>query len=162
MRITRSKRVLLAFLCGFGFMLGMWFLHILDVIHIEGASTWMAQGFMLGFILPVFIGFCFIWTKRDLSLLAILENEVELRSGVFLNRSLRIPKSSIQKVRTNWKGPNSDSRSDIIFTLSADAFSVAECSSVLNRKDDGWYFDFSNASISPSDAVELLKTSLAI
>ena len=162
MTIRRFKLVLLAFLGGYGLLLVIYFLHLLGVIYIQGASTWIARGFILCFILPAFVYFCFLWSKRDLFILRISDDEVELRSGFLINRSLRIPRSSIEKVTTNWDGPNSDSPADLIFLLRSDASSIAKTSSVLNLKKSGWHFDLSTADISPYEAVRLIKTHLAI
>ena len=162
MTIRLSKLVLLAFLGGYGLILVIYCLHFIGAINIQGASTWIARGFILCFILPAFVYFCFLWSKRDLSILGISDDEVELRSGFLLNRSLRIPRSSIEKITTNWDGPNSDSPADLIFVLRADASLIAKTSSVLNLKEGGWHFDLSTADISPYEAVRLIKTRLAI
>ncbi len=162
MKARRSKTTLLAFLCGYGLMLAIYFLHLVGAIYIEGASSWIAQGFFFGFILPVFAYSCFLWSKRNVCILDISDNEISLRSGMFLNRTLRIPRSSIEKITTNWNGPNSDSPGDLIFMLRDDVFPVARKSSVLKLKKDGWHFDLSAADITPSEAVRQIKTLLAI
>ena len=162
MKIRRSKSVLLAFLGSCGLMLVLYSLHLIGAIHIEGASTWIAKGFVFCFILPLFGYFCFLWSKRDLVILGISDDEVELQSGLFLGQSVIIPSSSIEKITTNWGGPNSDSPGDLIFVLSDDASIIAKESSVLNLKKDGWHFDLSAADVTPYEAVRLIKTRFAI
>ena len=143
-------------------MLVVYTLHLIGTIHIEGASSWIARGFILCFIVPAFTYFCFLWTRRDTVILGIAENELELRSGAFLNRSIRIPRSSIEKITTNWKGPNSDCPMDLIFVLSEDASQLAAASSVLKFKGGGWHFDLSAAEVVPFEAVRLIKSRYAI
>jgi hypothetical protein len=162
MKARRSKSMLLAFLGGYGLMLALYFLHLIGAIYIQGASSWIAQGFIFGFILPAFVYFCLLWIKRDVSVLDISVDVVELRSGLFLNRTLRIPKSSIEKISTNWRGSNSDSPGDLIFVLRDDVSPVSSNSSVLKLKKDGWHFDLSAADITPFEAVRQIKTLLAI
>ena len=162
MKARRSKTMLLAFLSGYGLMLALYFLHLVGAIYIQGASSWIAQGFIFGFILPAFAYFCLLWSKRDVSILDISDDGVELRSGLFLNRTLRIPKSSIEKISTNWRGSNSDSPGDLIFVLRDDVSPAARNSSVLKLKKDGWHFDLSTADITPFEAVRQIKTHLAI
>ena len=162
MKARRSKTMLLAFLGGYGLMLAIYILHLIGAIYIQGASSWVAGGFIFRFILPAFAYFCFLWSKRDVSILDISDDNVELRSGLFLNRTLRIPKSSIEKITTNWNGPNSDSLGDLIFVLRDDLSPVARTSSVLKLKKDGWHFDLSAADITPFEAVRQIKTHLAI
>ena len=162
MKAQRSKTMVIESLCGYGLMLAIYFLHLSGAIHIQGASSWIAQGFIFGFILPAFAYFCFLWSKRDVSILDISEEGVELRSGFFFNRTLRIPNYSIEKISTNWRGPHSDSPGDLIFVLSDDFSQVARNSSVLKREKDGWHFDLSTADITPIEAVRQIKTHLAI
>jgi hypothetical protein len=154
--------MLLAFLGGYGLMLGIYFLHVIDAIYIQEASSWIARGFIFCFILPTFAYFCFLWSRRDLSILDVSDDEVSFRSGMFLNRTLRIPRASIEKITTNWEGPNSDSHRDLIFVLRDDLSPVARASSVLKLKKDGWHFDLSAADITPFEAVRHIKTHFAI
>ena len=143
-------------------MLSIYFFHLVGAIYILGVSSSIAQGFIFGFILPAFAYFCFLWSKRDVSILDVSDDEVSLRSGMLLNRTLRIPKSSIEKITTNWNGPNSDSFGDLIFVFRDDVLPVARTSSVLKLKKDGWHFDLSAADITPFEAVRQIKTLLAI
>lgn len=154
--------MVIAFLGGYGLMLALYFLHHVGAIYIQGASSWIAHGFIFGFILPAFAYFCLLWSKRNVSILDISDDGVELRSGLFLNRTLRIPKSSIEKISTSWRGPNSDSPGDLIFVLRDDASLAARNSSVLKLKKAGWHFDLSTADITPFEAVRQIKTHLAI
>ena len=154
--------MLLAFLCGYGLILSIYFFHLVGAIYILGVSSSIAQGFIFGFILPAFAYFCFLWGKRDVSILEVSDDEVSLRSGMFLNQTLRIPRSSIEKITTNWNGPNSDSPGDLIFVLRDDVSPVARTSSVLKLKGDGWHFDLSSADITPFEAVRQIKTLFAI
>ena len=162
MKIRRSKSVLLVFMGICGLMLVLYSLHLIGEMHIEGASTWIAKGFVFCFILPLFAYFCFLWSKRDLVILGISDDEVELRGGFLLGQSVIIPNFSIEKITTNWGGPNSDSPGDLIFVLSDDASIIAKESAVLNLKKDGWHFDLSTADVTPYEAVRLIKTRLAI
>ena len=162
MKTRRSKTMLLAFLSGYGLMLAIYSLHMIGAIYIQGASSWIAQGFIFGFILPAFAYFCFLWSRRDVPILNITDDEVEFRFGVFLNRTSRIPKSSIEKITTNWRGPNSDSPGDLIFVFRDDASLAARTSSALKLKKDGWHFDLSTADITPLEAVRKIKAHLAI
>ena len=162
MKIRRSKSVLRVFLGSCGLMLVLYSLHLIGAIHIEGGSTWIAKGFVFCFILPLFAYFCFLWSKHDLVILGISDDEVELRGGFLLGQSVIIPNSSIEKITTNWGGPNSDSPGDLIFVLSDDASIIAKESAVLNLKKDGWHFDLSTADVTPYEAVRLIKTRLAI
>ncbi len=154
--------MILAFLGGYGLMLAVYFLHLIGAIYIQGASSWEAGVFIFCFILPAFAYFCFLWSKRDVSILNISDDDVELLSGLFLNRTLRIPKFTIEKITTNWNGPNSDSPGDLIFVLRDDVSPPASTSSVLKLKKDGWHFDLSTANITPFEAVRQIKTHLAI
>lgn len=162
MKARRSKTMLLAFLGGYGLMLALYSLHLVGVIYIQGASSWIAQGFIFGFILPAYTYFCLLWIKRDVSILDISDDGVELRAGLFLSRTLRIPNSSIEKISTNWRGPNSDSPADLIFVLRDDVSPAARNSSVLKLKNDGWHFDLSSADITPFEAVRQVKAHLVI
>ena len=112
--------MLLTFLGGYGLMLAIYFLHAIDVIYIQGASSWIARAFIFCFILPAFAYFCFLWSKRDLPILDVSDDKVLLRSGMFLNRTLIIPNASIERITTNWRGSNSDSPADLIFVLRDD------------------------------------------
>ena len=162
MIIRHSKLVLLVFLSGFGLILVAFILDLIGVIHIQGASTWIVRGFIFFFVAPAFTYFCFLWLKRDIAILSLSENELELRSGIFLNRTIRIPRGSIEKVTTNWKGSNTDSFMDLIFLLSEDASTIAAASSVLKSKADGWHFDLSGADVGPLEAVQQIKACYAI
>lgn len=156
MTVRRSKIKILAFLGGYGLILILYFLHLLGVIFILGVSSWVAGGFIFCFILPAFAYFCFLWSKRHVSILTISDLELELRSGLFLHRTLTLPKSSIEKVATNWEGEGSESPMDLIFVLRDDASAIARTSPVLKFRKDGWHFDLSTADLSPRH-LQMLK-----
>lgn len=149
-------------LLGLGGMLLAGFLNETGVVPIEGASSWVFRLFLAGVILPGFLLFCTMWFMRKKTVLAIRDHEIELHSGILLRNTLRIRKSGVLGVRTNWQGPNTDSPSDLIFALDAEASVAAGSSSVLRKRQEGWHFQFAATEITAFEAVDLLRRQLSV
>jgi len=161
-KVRRSNPALIIMLLGLGGMLLAGLLNETGVVLIDGASNWMFRLFLAGVILPGFLLFCAMWFMRKKTVLSIGDHEIELHSGILLRNILRIRKSSILGIRTNWKGPNTDSPSDLIFALDAEAAAVAESSSVLRKRQEGWHFQFAATEITAFEAVDLLRRQLSV
>lgn len=159
--IRRSRTVILGFLAGYSLLLLMGALHETGLAEVEGASHWLFRLFLAAFILPVFVCFCALWIQRQKPIVAIGQTYFEFRSGLFLEKVLRIKKAGVLGVSTHWQGPNSDSASDLIFSLDEGSSSIAELSSVFRRRADGWYFEFGMAEATPFKAVEMIRRSAA-
>lgn len=149
-------------LLGFGGMLLAGLLSETGAIPIKGVSGWFFRLFLAGVILPGFLLFCAMWFLRKKTVITLREHEIELRSGMFLNDALRIRRSAVLGVGTHWKGPNTDSPSDLIFALDAEASVAAGLSSVLRKRQEGWHFQFAATEITAFEAVDLLRRHLGV
>lgn len=154
--IRRSQAQLLTVMSGIVFIFTLWLLAERGIVEIDGASSLPARFFMLGFVFPASLWFFAMWAVRKRSILSIYEHHLELHSGSLLNHVLSLSHDRIEAVSTNWEGANSDSSTDLIFTLDAKGAKLAGSSRVLKYENDLWRFHFSVSERLPSEVVELI------
>ena len=95
--------------------------------------------------------------------LSIYSTYVEISSNVAPKLRLKIQKSDILNVDTNWVKGRGDQHSDIIFYVKATAFESLSKSKRWRRRDNKsntLYWPFTNANVSPAEAVQILSDHL--
>jgi hypothetical protein len=161
-RIYRSKVVSGVFIGGYGLLILSWLLTYFGILEAEGITDEIFTLFVFGFVTPVFVYFVWLSQKKE-PVLSILDDRIVLRHLVFPTKTIEVKKSQIKNVRTNWEGVNSESRCDIIFRVTDEAFSDLSRNRIW-RKAEGkeLYFELSFAEINCHKIVGLIASQLKI
>ena len=155
-RIQRSRWKTGVFMVGGGGMFTAWILGVTGFLDIKGMDHIVFILFALLFLLPMALYFGFLTFDRT-PLVTMHDDKIVFHSHFLPWRQYMIPRDKTISCSTDWEGFNSESRCDLIFKVHPELLQSFRKNSVIRKKYDLLYFEFSTAEVNAFKGVELLN-----
>jgi len=163
-KIYRSKKGFMGGAATCFLFIILWFLWKYNIIEIVGAETLYFTIFILYFISPVFIYFVFQYLRKD-PIIIFKNDTIEIKSIAIGLHKCILPKRSIIKCETNYKGFNTESSCSLIFYLKLELLTqeqIKMIKKVGRLKKNLLYYNFVGSEEIPFTTLKKINESISL